>query len=442
MPSLARPARSLRLVAALGVAGLVASACAADAPSSGSDATGATASQTTDEVAGQLPVPAGDKPACVLTTDLPGGDVPTADRNDDLFFPWELQESDVVSLEGFDPNEIVTGGVPPDGIRPIELDEVCFDEAAQATRYLAAQSPVMVVEVEGETRAYPLGIMTQHEIVNDIIAGVPVVVTYCPLCNSGLAFERTVDGEVLSFGTSGRLFQSNLVMYDRQNRNLWSQFNGTALVGTTDNDLVGTELERLPTSLLGFGEFLELAPDGLVLSPDISPSRDYGRNPYPGYDDTGIGFGLFSGPTDERLPPNTRVVGVGVDVDPVAVPLPRLQDERVVEVDVDGTPVSVWWAPGASSALDTRVIDNGQDVGQTLSVVALDPDGGALTFQVHPDDEALFVDDQTGTSWDLFGRGVEGELAGTQLEVLARDDTFWFVWFAFQPDTRVANATA
>ncbi len=284
----------------------------------------------------------------------------------------------------------------------------------------------------------PLAIMTQHEIANDVVGGVPLVVTYCPLCNSGLAFERTVDGRVLDFGTSGRLFQSNLVMYDRQTKTLWSQFTGTAVVGA---DFVGTELTRVPTSLLGWKEFKEAAPDGVVLSRESVPGRDYGRNPYPGYEGAGDGF-LFRGPRDDQLPPNSRVVGLGTDDDPVAVTLEHLQDERVVEVEVDGEPLTVWWAPGQASALDAATVDDGEDVGSTAAFAATLDDGSVLEFAVHEEDSTLFVDQQTGSTWNLLGEAVEGELQGTQLTPISRDDTFWFVWFAFQPATGVVGGEA
>lgn len=365
---------------------------------------------------------------CTPVTELPGGDVTSPPATDDPF-PWERVDPPV--REGFDPTQIISGGPPPDGILPI--DEPCFDDVATADGWLEPQSPVMVVEVGDDRRAYPLAIMTQHEIANDVIGGQPVVVTYCPLCNSGLAFFRTVDGTVLDFGTSGRLFQSNLVMYDRQTRTLWSQFLGEAVVG----DLVPVELERIATALLSWEEFRDSTPEGLVLSPDTMPSRDYGRNPYPGYEGSGDAF-LFEGPRDERLDPNTRVVGIGDAEDAVAVPLPDLQDDRVVRVEVDGQPMTVWWAPGQASALDRSEVDLGQDVGSTGAFVPV-VDGEELSFRVDPDDETAFVDDQTGSAWNLLGVALEGELQGATLEPVSRDDTFWFVWFAFRPDTRIAR---
>jgi hypothetical protein len=296
----------------------------------------------------------------------------------------------------------------------------------------------MVVEVGDDRRAYPLAIMTQHEIVNDVVGGDPLVVTYCPLCNSGLAFERTVDGQVLDFGTSGRLFQANLVMYDRQSKTLWTQFTGRAVVG---EEFVGTELVRIPTGLLAWEDFEAAAPDGMVLSPDSAPDRDYGRNPYTGYEDSGDQF-LFEGDRDDRLPPNTRVVGLGTDRDPVAITLDHLQEEAVVAVEVDDGPVTVWWAPGQSSALDRAMVDEGRDVGSTGAFVPVLADDTELTFAPLDADDGTFRDDQTGSTWNLLGEAVDGELAGTQLEPVSRDDTFWFVWFAFQPDTTVVGAEA
>ena len=371
---------------------------------------------------------------CAPTADLPGGGTVLAGTavGDAEAFPWDREDPEV--LDGFDADRIRRGGPPPDGIRPI--DDPCFESVTTAGEWLEDQSPLLVVDVDGDVRGYPLAILTQHEIVNDVVGGVPTVVTYCPLCNSGLAFDRRVDGEVLDFGTSGRLFQSNLVMYDRQTRGLWTQFDGQAVVGAP---YVGTRLDRFPTSVLGYAEFAELAPDGLVLGRNSFPGRDYGRNPYPGYDDVGIEFGLFEGDTDDRLPPNTRVVGIGDEDDAVAVPLDGLMDTGATTVDVGGESVVVFWAPGAASALDRTQVDDGQDLGQVATFVAEAGDGTALTFT--PDDEdGRFVDAETGSTWDLFGDAVAGPLAGERLTAVAHDDTFWFVWFAFRPATDVVRA--
>ncbi|MGH3443186.1 MAG: DUF3179 domain-containing (seleno)protein, partial [Nitriliruptorales bacterium] len=167
-----------------------------------------------------------------LAADARGPDSPPAharergERDCSSAFYWEQPECPLPALVALDDIQAVTG---VDTIPPI--DEPRFESVSAAGQWLSPESPLLVVSVGGETRGYPLAILTWHEIVNDEIAGTPVVVTYCPLCNSGLVFERRVDGEVLTFGTSGHLFRSNLVMYDRQHRNFWLQFTGRAVAG-------------------------------------------------------------------------------------------------------------------------------------------------------------------------------------------------------------------
>ena len=329
-------------------------------------------------------------------------------------------------------DEIVPGGPPPDGIPPI--DAPAYESLAQAATWLDDTSPVMVVEVAGDVRAYPLAILTWHEIVNDVVGGVPVVITYCPLCNSALAFERTVSGpdgdEVLDFGTSGRLYLSNLIMYDRQHRNLWTQFEGEAVVG---EPFLGARLSRIPAWLFGFSEFASLHPDALVLSRDTGHGRDYGRNPYTGYDDVGSSPFLFRGELDGRFPPMTRLVGLTDGQDAAAITLELLTERRTVETELSGRRVVVLWAPGQASALDASAIDAGRDVGQTAAFVAA-LDGRAVTLRPSGTD-GRFVDEGTGSVFARRGRAPDGPLAGRRLEPVAHDDTFWFVWVAFRPDT-------
>lgn len=365
--------------------------------------------------------------SCTRLADLPGGGVQPAPATGEPF-PWDREDVDVA--DGLTLDEIIPGGPPPDGILPI--DDPCFDTVDVADAWLEDDSPLMVLAFDGTVRAYPLAILTQHEIVNDVVDGTPVLVTYCPLCNSALAFHRTVHGVVHDFGTSGRLWLSNLVMYDRQTRSLWTQFLGHAIVG----DLLGTSLDRIPTSLLGWADVRALHPEALVLSPATFPAREYGRNPYPGLEDGGS---FFRDPSteDDRLPPTTRVVGLGADRDPVALVLEDLRAAGVTEARVDGRLVTVWWAPGQASAIDAPTVDEGRDVGSTVAFEAELDDGTELAFEPDPDDDR-FVETTTGTTFDLAGTALEGPLAGTELVPVARDDTFWFVWFAFQPTTRVA----
>jgi hypothetical protein len=323
--------------------------------------------------------------------------------------------------------EIRPGGPPPDGIPPI--DDPAFEDVGSADGWLSDRDPVLRFAIGEDVRAYPLAILTFHEIVNDVVAGVPVVVTYCPLCNSGLVFERTLDGEVLDFGTSGRLWRSNLVMYDRGTRSLWSQFTGEAIVG----DRLGAELDRLPLQIVAWGDFAAGAPDGRVLSRDTGHDRPYGTNPYTGYDTSASPF-LFDDETGGPLPQMARVVAAGGDEDPVAYPLEDLRVRRVVTDEIAGEPAVVFWAPGTASALDEEAITDGRDVGASgVFLAALD--GRALTFEERGKER--FRDRETGSTWTVLGEAVDGELAGARLERLAHDDTFWFVQYAFRPDTRV-----
>lgn len=345
---------------------------------------------------------------------------------------WELAAAGQDVPASVPLEEIRSGGPPPDGIPPI--DDPVFERVADADEWLEEQSPVLVLDLDGDARAYPLAILTFHEIVNDIIAGRPVLVTYCPLCNSGLAFERTLDGEVLSFGTSGRLWRSNLVMYDRGTRSLWSQFTGEAIVG----ERLGDALERLPIQIVSWRQFVADWPDGSVLSRDTGHDRNYGANPYVGYDTTAQPF-LFDGQTGGPLPQIERVVTTGGEDDPVAYPLAELRQRRVVHDVVAGQPVVVLWTPGTASALDGASVDAGADVGAT-GVFRPEADGAELTFEPAGEDE--FTDEQTGSTWTILGRATAGPLAGTRLEPVPHDDTFWFVQFAFRPETRVFGASA
>ena len=329
--------------------------------------------------------------------------------------------------------ELRSGGPPPDGIPPV--DEPLFLEPS-AVDFLADNEPVLALEIDGDSRAYPVQILTWHEIVNDTVGGVPVSVTYCPLCNSALAYDRriTVDDtdEILDFGTSGLLYNSSLVMYDRQTETLWSHFTGQAVIG----ELTGTQLTDFPLSTVAWGTWREAHPDGLVLSRQTGFDRSYGSNPYPGYDDVdGVPF-LFEGAVDGRYTALTRIVGIDRDGAAVGIPLIELQEQKVISGTVGRTDIVAWWTAGTSSALDDRNIADGYDVGAT-GVFLSEAEGSPLTFA--PSGDHHFVDDRTGSTWNVLGQAVEGPLAGVRLEPVAHVDTFWFAWSTFHPDTLVVT---
>lgn len=323
--------------------------------------------------------------------------------------------------------DLKRGGPPPDGIPSI--DHPRFHRIADVD-FLRDNEPVFVLEIDGDARAYPLQIMMWHEIVNDTVGGVPVAVTYCPLCNSAFAHDRRVGERVLEFGVSGALWNSSLVMFDRQTHSLWSHFTGEGLLGV----LAGTQLRGFPVALASWKEFRTAHRDGLVLSRDTGFLKDYGRNPYPGYDDVNNPPFLFDGEVDGRYPAKTRVIGLELPSGPVAVIAQRLTREGVVTIEDAGRTVVVWWQPGTGSALDAERVADGRDVG-TTAAYATSVDGRALTFR--PVAGGGFADAETGSTWNVFGEATAGPLAGRRLAPVEHVDTFWFAWGAFQPASTV-----
>lgn len=323
-----------------------------------------------------------------------------------------------------------SGGPGPDGIPAV--DEPRFERANQID-WLDDREPVLALEIDGEARAYPVQILVWHEIVNDAVGGVPVTVSYCPLCNSALAFDRRLGDRVLDFGVSGLLLDSDLVMFDRQTESLWPQLAGEAVAGA----LTGEQLRPFPVQTVSFGDWRKAHPRGWVLSRDTGANRNYGQNPYPGYDDIDSTPFLFDGELDGRLAAKAHVVGIADDDAAVAVSLARLRDERVVNVELSGRPVVVWWQPGTSSALDDAEVANGRDVG-TTGVFDPTVDGQELQFRAV---RGGFRDEETSTIWNVLGEAQSGPLAGTALTPIAHADSFWFAWAAFSPDTTIASSS-
>ena len=379
--------------------------------------------------------------------------------------------------------ELRSGGPPPQGIPALGFGgsfngavasspEPRFVTVGEAAGWIAPLEPVLLVEAGGEARAYPLQILTWHELVNDTLGGVPVAVSFCPLCNSAFAYDRRIplsgeqrsavlahnpeatlldldqafregyrrqlgagaaDGLVgtalVTFGTSGMLYNSNLVMFDSATSTLWPQLLSQGGVGT----LAGVRLLRHPAQIVAFEAFSAEHPDALVMSRDTGFSRRYGNNPYPGYDDVDSPPFLFNGASDGRLAPKLRVVALELGDEAVAYPFDLLEQVGAVNDVVAGVPLLVLWQPGTRSALDRAAIADSRDIG-AVGAYRREVGGRTLTFRW--DGEGI-SDEETGSSWNLFGRAEAGELAGTQLEPVVHDNTLWFAWAAFRPETRV-----
>jgi hypothetical protein len=345
----------------------------------------------------------------------------------DVHFNPNLWEKTNFCLHNVDFGEIY-GALPPDGIPAI--DDPQFERVEAADSWLSDSSPVMIFKHEGDVRAYPLAILMWHEIVNDVVGGKPVAITFCPLCNSTITFDRTLaDGTVVDFGTSGNLRNSDLVMYDRQTQSWWQQITGEAIVG----ELTGTQLKFLPSQIVAWGDLKQNYDETKVLSRETGYRRDYGLNPYRGYDEPDTYTMFPVSRTDDRLPPKARVAAVEIDTSAIAYPFFELEQVQVVNDEVAGTPIVVFWKEGAVSALDAAQIDASQDVG-SIGVFKREVDGQILEFQAV---EEGFEDLKTGSKWNIHGESVKGSLAGAHLAPVVSGEHFWFAWVAFKPETEV-----
>jgi len=261
---------------------------------------------------------------------------------------WPDTNFSKTSVESW--SEIRSGGPPKDGI-PALTDPGMIPAAQEGD--LEPREMVITVDLDGaKARAYPVRYLMWHEIANDEIAGLPVAVTYCPLCNSGIVFDRRVDGKVLEFGVSGKLRNSDMIMYDRQTESWWQQTVGRGIVGR----YTGTELRQLPVWMESWQSFREAHPDGLVMAEPTGHSRPYGANPYQRYDSSERPF-LYSGEMPPQgISPMERVVRVGER----AWPMTRLRNAGTITE----AGVTISWESGAASPLDAGSVGGGREIGQ------------------------------------------------------------------------------
>ncbi len=279
--------------------------------------------------------------------------------------------------KSIDLRKILSGGPPKDGIPSI--DNPVFKPVSEE-KTLTPTAPVIGLEINGEARAYPLQILMWHEIVNDMVGGKPVTVTYCPLCNAAIVFDRTVDGRVLDFGTTGKLRNSDLVMYDRQTETRWQQFTGEAIVGSQ----TGSELTVLPSRLESLEQFRERHPNGKVLVPSNPELRDYGRNPYVSYDSRKRPYPLYRGSMPEGIGAMERIVVVRENGKPMAVTMELVRKKQSYQLGA----ALISWRKGQASALDTADIAQGRDVG---TIIVQRKDGSGKLQDVPYDVTFAFV---------------------------------------------------
>ena len=324
--------------------------------------------------------------------------------------------------------------LPRDRIIPI--DDPTFIGVSDAPAYMKPREPVISVVVNGEAKAYPLAILMWHEIVNDAIGGKPVTVTFCPLCNAGITFERVVEGRELTFGTSGMLRNSDLVMWDRQTQSWWQQFTGEALVG----DFAATDavLTFVPSPIIAWETFADAYPDGKLLERIINefgqPLRPYDSPPYAGYDDVDNQPFLFSGIVDRRLVATSRVLTIDGET-PVAYPFSFLSDNPVLNDSVGDTDIVAFFDDGTLSAFGGQFGE--PQTSGSATVFSRTVGDMTLTFELT---DLGITDVETGSVWNLVGIAVSGELEGTQLAPVIHASHFWFAWAVFKPETEVRES--
>jgi hypothetical protein len=270
------------------------------------------------------------------------------------------------------PNKLMRGGAPKDGIPSI--DNPKYVTVSDADEWIQYNELVLAIIYKNVKRVYPFQILVWHEIVNDVIAGDPILITYCPLCGSGIAYERNIDGEAVEFGTTGKLYNSNLVMYDRKTETYWTQIDGKAIIG----ELTGRELKEISIDTVTWGEWKEVHPDSEVLSQETGYIRSYGKDPYGNYyEDSFVMFPVEN--TDRRIHPTTVIFGIEV--------------EGVYK---------------AYKEEDLKEMDTIEDTVNNVRIRLTRNEAGIVRI----------IDVDTG-------------------EEIVKERDFWFAWYAFHPDTLV-----
>lgn len=350
-------------------------------------------------------------PAEPLAQNIPGFDTNTEKRSIDL-------------------DELIDGGPGKDGIPSV--DNPAFVSQEEASNWIEPKEPVIALEIEGEARAYPIQILIWHEIANDELGGVPIAVTFCPLCYSAIVFDRRIEGEVHEFRVSGMLRHSDMIMYDLKTESLWQQFSGEALVG----DYTGKELNIIPSQLISFQQFKNSYPDAQVLSRETGHRRNYGENPYAGYDDIdNTPFLLDRDELTDKLPPMEKVIGVRAGEFTRGYPYSVTLEKHVIHDEINDEPIVIFHLDGMASAMDNRRIHQSRDDGATgvFSPVVV---GEKLEFTWA---DGNVMDKQTESTWNISGKATSGPLEGEQLETKTFGDYFAFAWMVFYPDTEIVT---
>ena len=317
-------------------------------------------------------------------------------------------------------DKILSGGPPQDGIPSI--DNPKFQSVQEADEILEDSELVLGLNINGDIRVYPLQILVWHEIVNDVVGDQPVAVTYCPLCFTNQVFNRTLnDGNTVEFGTSGKLYNSNLVMYDRKSNSLWSQALGEGIVG----EYAGVKLERIPFDIAYWKEWKELYPESKVLSRDTGSVRPYGADPYGDYYTNDLILFPVAN-DDKRLGLKEIIIGLENKDQYKAYKLQEIETKKVIN-DVIGEDKKI--ALVSLEPFMIRVFDR---------VIDGNDDGNKIVVDLFYNETTnTLIDRVTGSELNFDGKFINKQLQGKKLERLPMDQGFWFEWAAFHPETEV-----
>lgn len=302
-----------------------------------------------------------------------------------------------------------------------------------------SKEPVLSVELNGEAKAYPLNMLSIHEIANDTLSGVPILATFCPLCNAGIVYDRRLKHQgknyLLEFEVSGMLRKSDMVMADKQTETWWQQLEGKAIVG----HLEGAELNVIPSLVISVEEYFSRYPNGKILSKKTgikNAENSYGINFYKNYDEPdNKPYERFFSPedVDSRLPAMERIVDVRSAGEFKVYPFSAVEKAGVINDEFNGKNVVLFYQPGVVSVLDEKEIKDSKDVGM-VTVFRPFVEGELLKFKKVED---KFIDENTNSVWDITGRCIEGKLKGKELEIEPHGNHFAFAWLAFHPDTKI-----
>ncbi|MBU2525265.1 MAG: DUF3179 domain-containing protein [Bacteroidetes bacterium] len=345
--------------------------------------------------------------------------------------PWDWQTD--LSNTQLDLTEVTV--VVKKGAFPVLKNPLFIGKEAGLLTFFEKE-PVLVVQLSGEARAYPFNMLTVHEIANDRIGSQDILVTYCPLCNSGMVFSRKINHEgrevVLDFQVSGMLRNSDMIMFDEQTETWWQQLTGEAIAGKYE----GVSLEILPSMVLSVSDFFKRFPEGKILSQQTGISGRYGRNPYVGYDNQDgnpyAGF-ISTDKLTNKLPNMERVVNLTVDGQHKVYSFSSLQYKKAHHDNFQGKEVVVFYKSGTVSVLDAHKIAESKDVG-TAVIFSPFVEDTKLTFR---EKNGYFYDKQTKSKWDISGLCLEGAYAGKTLEIVPHGNHLAFAWLAFYPDSEV-----